>query len=97
MSAETPTCLDLSLFFMSECKLYPQHCFNLEYEICALQCLAKELCPLHSQLLPKAVGRKEIYEELPEGFIVLLFITGFPSLVMAHTEEDDVYIRLYRY
>lgn len=49
------------------------------------------------QLLSKAVGRNQIYENLPEGFVVPLFITELPNLVMAHTGEDSVCIRLYWY
>lgn len=40
-------------------------------------------------VLVKAVGRSQIYEELPEGFIVPLFIIELPNFVMAHIEEED--------
>lgn len=44
--------------------------------------------------LVKAVGRNQIHEELPEGFIVLLFIIEPPNFVMAHIEENSVCVGL---
>lgn len=68
-----------------------------EHEISALQFFCQRILTLSPPLLAlvKVVGRNQIYEEFPEGFIVPLFITELPNLVKAHIEEDNVCVRLY--
>lgn len=98
LSPQTPTYLDLPLYFACvHVNSARSSALRQEREISALQIFCQRILTLSPPLpaLVKAVGRNQIYEEFPEGFIVPLFITELPNLVKGHVEEGSVGVRLY--
>lgn len=63
---------------------------NHEYEISALQFLAKELCPLHCQLLSKLLEEIRFMKNCLKDLPCLCSSQSFPTLSQAHREEDNV-------
>lgn len=95
MSPQTPTYLDLPLYFAcvrvnSALSAALQH----ERGIPALQCFCQRILTLSPPLpaLVKEVGRNQIYEEFPERFTVPLFITELPNLVKSHTQKRIMFV-----
>lgn len=95
MSPQTPTYLDLPLYFAcvrvnSALSAALQH----ERGIPALQFFCQRILTLSPPLpaLVKGVGRNQIYEEFPERFTVPLFITELPNLVKSHTQKRIMFV-----